>query len=136
MKPLARNAFPVEVEGITFSLLMPSALTTLALRRILPREDETDTTLIAARSALVVAYLWDPASVHGALDCAAALPPLAKATAEELEAAGALALAELSEAGMSFTMLTALFIGGLRTMFGSNLAEGGKTATFTGARPG
>lgn len=140
MKPLKRQGFHVERAGAIFSFLVPSALLTLRLRRLLPREGggkDNDARLEdgTANGALLLAYVWDPQSELGDLDSRAGLPDLGKATDEQLAASAVVVLDELSAAGLSFSDLGALSIAVIRRMFGSDVVgEAGKTADFTPAR--
>lgn len=146
-----RGGFQVELRGIKFSFLHPRALDGEALKAAQTRlthkaggdsddatpEEEAQASRARTESiGFLLAYTWDPAGPHGALDAAAALPDVRRATDEELMALGGRVAEELDAAGLSLADLVVLNFGVQTHIMGAvDVAEASRVANFTRLKP-
>ena len=144
MRRISVTPITVLLHGVAFHFRPPTASELpdlMALQeRLKPESGEVGLRDVALINAVQLGLLWEagPGSPQdvGALDATAQRPTEGVgATAEALRAFGELALAELSQAGLSFGDLQVLTIHVTREMMGTTaIQEAVKAADFTGRR--
>ena len=144
MKRIPSALITIPLRGVMFHFRAPSAAEVPALMRLeqvlRPADREPDLGDVSRANAAMLGLLWetgpaDAASI-GALDAAAQRPAAgAEAPVEALLHFGDAVLAEVSDAGLSFSDLQVLVIQLLREMMGtSQIQEAMKAADFTPRR--